>query len=374
MAQWDTANLSGLSISELKEVYVGSIRASEITDHVGRANRIANYQHAIISEFRGRGAERAVLEELATHSDIEVRSAATSRLAWLDRAPAPPAPKPRPLRAELVWQSDHPQPPALTRAEIAARLRQNVSKHSNALVKLIRPAIGLWPQRRIDIAATTSRFGGWPMAPNGWSWTIGEAEEPRVFVGQVNCAELRGLPGAELLPSSGLISFFGDYDAVVGAFPFDSDCVFYWSDVERLVPAEAATEPIATFPTCALVPRPLLDLPHPDSGVVSDLGLNKQQRDSYFDVWLEVRHHGVPLECVRYSSFAKLLGWPAFVQHDLQAFDRGGDARLLLEVDGYCNGEQTHDWGPGGSLFYVAHELDLRAHNFANCELEGQFT
>jgi Domain of unknown function (DUF1963) len=197
---------------------------------------------------------------------------------------------------------------------------------------------------------------------------------PLLFVGQINCAELGGLPGADLLPASGLLSFFGDHDAVTGCFPFDSHCVFYWPNVERLVPAKADIDPIEVFPICALAPRPILDLPHPDSRAVGELSLNEHQRGAYFDVWLEIRGHGIPRDHASYAGFSKLLGWPALVQSDLQTFDSHVAVQLLLQVDNYCNGETAHDWGPGGSLFYVLPEVDLRAQDFARCELEGQFT
>ena len=106
----------------------------------------------------------------------------------------------------------------------------------------------------------------------------------------------------------------------------------------------------------------------------AELGLNKHQREAYFDIWLDVRHHGIPSDYASYASFSKLFGWPALVQHDIEMFDSPAAAQLLLQVDAYCNGETAHGWGPGGSLFYVLPDADLRAHDFARCELEGQFT
>lgn len=73
-------------------------------------------------------------------------------------------------------------------------------------------------------------------------------------------------------------------------------------------------------------------------------------------------------------GFSKLLGWPDLVQSDLWRFDTGDDARLLLQVDSYCNGEDVQSYGPGGSLYYVLSEPDLRAHIYERCEFEGQFT
>jgi uncharacterized protein YwqG len=371
-AEEDLVDLATLSVAELAQAYVASVQARQSTDHVGRENRLANRSSAIVQVLNARGELRRVLEDLAHHADAEVQKQARAHLASLAEPPAATVPAPAPLNPKQLWQCDHPPPPGLTRDEISARLRQSVPEHSDALTELIRPAIGLWPQRRSEVTATTSRFGGRPIAPPGWQWTVGAADEPRVFVGQIDCAALRGLPGAELLPAAGLIAFFSDYEAAVGASSFDSDCVFYWPHVERLVPVEAAIEPIETFPACALLPRPLLDLPHPDSSAVGALDLNKQQRAAYFDVWLEVSEHGVPSDCVRYAGFSKLFGWPAFLQNDLEQFS-ASDARLLLQANTYCNGERSHDWGTGGTLFYVLRERDLRARNFARCELEGQF-
>jgi uncharacterized protein YwqG len=369
------SELSRLSLEELAQAYVESIQAAEATEHVGRKNRLARRGNQIVQELRARGEERSVLQRLADHSDEEVRKSASSRLAWLDKPASPPEPEQPKGKfwPNMIWQSDHAPPPALARDAIAERLRQSVPEFCDRLIDLALPAIGLWPQRCADVGPMASRFGGVAMAPHGWQWPVAE-EEPLLFVGQINCAELRGLPGAEQLPASGLLAFFGDHDAVTGCFPFDSHCVFYWPDAERLIQAKAPIEPLEIFPACALAPRPLIDLPHPDSTAVGGFGLNKQQREAYFDVWLDVRQYGIPSDYAPYASFSKLLGWPALVQQDIGMFESRDDARLLLQVDAYCNGETSHGWGPGGSLFYVLTDADLRARVFGRCELEGQFT
>ena len=367
--------LSKLSPAELAQAYVESVQAAEATEHVGRQNRLARYRWQIAQELKGRQDGRSVLQRLADHSDEEVRKSAVSSLAWLDKPttqPEPQQPKGK-FWPNIIWQSDHAPPPALARDEIAERLRQSVPDFCDRLMDLALPAIGLWPQRRAEVEPAVSRFGGVPVAPQGWQWPVAE-EEPLLFVGQINCADLRVLPGAEQLPASGLLAFFGDHDAVTGCFPFDSHCVFYWPDVHSLTQAKAPIEPIETFPVCAIVPRPLLDLPYPDSVAVGSLGLNKHQRDGYFAVWLDVREYGIPSAFSPYASFSKVLGWPALVQNEIGMFGSHAAARLLLQVDAYCNGETAHYWGPGGSLFYVLHDADLRAHVFARCELEGQFT
>lgn len=368
--------ISKLSVTELTHAYIASVQAGEATEHVGRKNRLSDHRSKIIHELKARGEVHRVLEQLTGHSDANVQSSARSYLAWLAKPPSEQPQRQQPkgeFWPKIIWQCDHPPPPALSRDEIGERLRRSVPEACDRLMDLLLPAVGLWPQRRTEVTATASRFGGAPLAPPGWQWPVAN-EEPLLFVGQINCGELRGLPEAGLLPSSGLLAFFGDHDAVTGCFPFDDHNVFYWPEADRLVPAKSAVEPIETYPSCALVPRPFLDLPHPDSRTVRNLGLNEQQRRSYFDVWLEILRHDIPRDCVWYAGFSKLLGWPDLVQSDLQRFETEDDARLLLQVDSYCNGEEMHGWGPGGSLYYLLPERCLLAHDFEGCELEGQFT
>jgi uncharacterized protein YwqG len=368
-------DLAKLSVSELAQAFVDSVLAAEATEHVGRANRLAHHRSQIEQELKARGEARSVLQQLADHPDAQVRASAASALRWLDQPASEPAAevvRDAPLRPESLWQCDNPPPPALTRDEIVARLRRSVPEACERLIHLALPAIGLWPQRRAP-AATASRFGGMPLAPPEWQWPIVQ-DEPLLFVGQINCAELRGLPGAELLPSSGLLAFFGDHDAVTGCFPFDSGGVFHWPETAGLVPAAPPIPPIEIFPSCALVLRPILDLPDPSGHAVRELGLNSERQKAYTEAWQEMRDHGFPPDCAYYAGFSKLLGWPHIVQDDLGRLEMDGDSRLLLQVDGYCNGEDKHHWGPGGSLYYLLPERDLRAHIFEGCELEGQFT
>lgn len=365
--------LSKLNLTQLAQAYVESVEAAEATEHVGRKNRFARRLAKIVQELKARGEARSVLQHLATHSNERVRAWARGNLDWLDKASSETVLKPSALRAQMLWQCDNPPPRALTRDEIAERLRQSVPKFCDRLMDLALPAIGLWPIRPTEIPATASRFGGTPLAPPYWRWPTVQ-EEPLLFVGQINCAQLRGLPSAALLPSSGLLAFFGDYEALYGCSPFDDRGVYFWPDVDRLVPAKAPIDPLEVFPSCALTPRPTLDLPHPFSRAVRELRMGKEQQSSYADAWWDIRDHGIPPDCVGYTGLSKLFGWPDLVQNDLWRFQSEDDSRLLLQVDKYCNGDDYHTWGPGGSLYYLLPEQDLRAGIFTRCELEGQFT
>jgi hypothetical protein len=62
-----------------------------------------------------------------------------------------------------------------------------------------------------DSAIGGSRIGGSPDLPPDVAWPRIEGA-PLAFLAQINLAELRGLPGAEELPESGLLAFFYDAD------------------------------------------------------------------------------------------------------------------------------------------------------------------
>jgi Domain of unknown function (DUF1963) len=376
MSGEDENEFSSLSLVTLAEAFLQCAQAAAATDDIGRQSQLAQQGLNILNELKARADARSVLEQLARHVDVNVRGAATDSPTRPARPAAPPAPEapPAPLRPQIRWQPENPPPLALRRDEMAARLRGSLPQFCDRLMDMALPAIGLWPQRHAAMAPITSRFGGMPLAPPNWRWPIFE-EEPLLFIGQINCAELRGLADAELLPSAGLLAFFGDYGTVEGADPSGICSVCHFADPERLVPALPPTEPLKVYLPCALVPRPLLELPHPFSHAVHELGLSPEEDKTYRDVWWGIHDHGVPRDCVGHSSFSKLLGWPDPLQGDLAQFQYGaGDARLLLQVDGYSNGEDLQSFGRGGSLYYVLPDAALRAHRFEPCELEGQFT
>src|SRR5204863_7987163 len=98
-----------------------------------------------------------------------------------------------------------------------------------------------------------------------------------LFLGHINCAELRGMPGADDLPPSGLLAFFGDHDSVSGCMSGLGAAVFHWPEINCLQPAAPDIELLRTFPHCALALRPLIDLPDPSSSVVQTLLVDPEQ-------------------------------------------------------------------------------------------------
>ena len=229
-----------------------------------------------------------------------------------------------------------------------------------------------------DLPIAASRLGGLPHAPAGWQWPVDEGE-PMLFLGQINCADLRGLPAADVLPSSGLLAFFGDHDAVTGCMMTALGvAVFYWREIDRLAPAAPPIELIRVSPLCALALRPLIDLPDPYSDVVQAILKDAGQVARYARARDAVRDHGIPEDLAWHCAFSKLFGWPSLVQHyDLDLFAAAGARkhfRLLLQLEPYSVGNEYEDYGAGGSLYFMIRERDLREGRFDRCGFDRQFT
>jgi uncharacterized protein YwqG len=411
-------DLSDRSDAQLVQAYVDNVQSWEMTEHVGAKNRLMDRRMEIVDELAARsGGTLQPLRRLLDHADPKVRHVAAIHFRTIDHAAFertvralaerqdhlglqarqsleidahfqkvgyPERRRERqglqPIAPQVLWQSLNAPPPPMARSEIERLLTEAFAADVAAeLLRITRPAIGLWPQRpQPGMPIAASRLGGIPYAPPKWSWPVAETE-PMLFLGHISCAELNGLPGAEELPSSGTLAFFGDHDSVTGCLLTGAGAsVFYWPDIDRLVPATTPVEPLKVFPLAALAFRAVIDLPHPFSRVVTGILAGEEQIVRYAELYRSVRHHGIPPEFRSYCGFGKLLGWPSLIQHeDLQDTAQVSGAngfRLLLQIDPYTNGEDSEGWGPGGSLYFLIRDKDLRKRRFDRCEYEMQFT
>ena len=412
--------LSRLSEADLLQAYVDNVQMYETLDHIGAMNRMMDKRRAVFDEIERRsGGSLQPLRTLLDHPDPHVRHSAAVNLRTIDHAAfektvsalaertdeigrdareslkwdehfqavgypesRSEAPAPRSLPPAMLWQCDNPPPEGMNRDELRHLLVTTFATPiADRLLELAQPAIGLWPQRPpSDLPATASRLGGQPYVPADWSWPMVDTEpeaEPMIFLGQINCADLQGYAGADVLPSSGLLSFFGDHDAVMGCDYGDS-AVFHWPETGNLVAGTAPIEPATSALPALLRFRPVINLPDQWSRVVAELFPDEEERKRYADVCRAVHQHRIPQEATFYCSFGKLLGWPALVQwHDLDCpcdMSDPNSYRLLLQLDDYANGDDIMGWGPGGSLYFLMHDADLRAGRFEDCEFEFQVT
>jgi len=104
--------------------------------------------------------------------------------------------------------------------DVVEQIRSNiigtvVERHADEVIKLVRPAIGV-DLEPIDstTSAATSRLGGIPDVPPDWQWPtfVDTGPErfhgPLRFLAQIDLCDLQSFHGADLLPSSGILSFF----------------------------------------------------------------------------------------------------------------------------------------------------------------------
>jgi uncharacterized protein YwqG len=190
---------------------------------------------------------------------------------------------------------------------------------------------------------------------------------------------LQGLPAAEKLPPSGLLAFFADHDAVNGCTSAyeGAFAVYYWTDLDRLVPAKPLVKLQEIFPLCALAFRPMIELPDPSARVIKGLRRSDDDEWAYHDLQEAIRNHGVPEPSWDRISYAKLFGWPDWVQYEseqMAELDKLHGLNLLLQLDAYTDGNKWAEWGGGGSLYFLIRDADLAARRFDRCEFEMQGT
>lgn len=360
----------------LVAAWVENLKQQEKIEHVGSYNRHFQQRSRILQMLRSRGSNAAAaMRSLLEHSNPAVAKAAAQASQWPD-SPAPAQMPSFPPEHPAFWMVRNPPPPALTAAEIAPRLSKVLPDQADTLLRWLRPAIALWPQaEQPDSPADGSRLGGMPYAPPGWTWPVA-AGEPLLFIGQINCADVHGMPGAEALPASGLLSFFADHDTAMGCLlTGEGGAAYYWPDTAALAPAEPPLEILVRFARAELLFRPLFDLPDPKSSIISAILPDREQLSIYERFRREMIAYGLPEESG--AGVSKLFGWPDLLQDDdfCLALNEPFEAyRLLLQLRGYTNGEDFADWGPGGYLYYFLTEDDFAQQNWDAAELAMQCT
>lgn len=401
-------DLQTLSDTELVQAWIYNVHAYEAIEHVGAANRHFGERLKIIDVLMARSDGRlSQLLPLLQHPHVELRYNAALQFRQINPEAfrttlmalstvggevgadaarmlmAPPLAMPVPLPPipadhPLFWPARDLPPPGMPRVEIERRISALFPAQSSHLLQLLRPAIGLWPQpEQVDAPMNGSRLGGMPYAPPDWTWPV-EATEPMLFIGQINCADICHLPGADVLPSDGILAFFGDHDTVNGCmFTAMGGAVFYWPDTSQLAPTVPPLEVLTVFPRAELLFRPLLQMPDPKSQLLEPILKDSRLRQAYREFHTALQLYGMA-EGYDYTSICgAMLGWPHLVQNDdLDIFLEGptDDYCLLLQVDSYTNGKEFGDWGPGGSLYYMIKEIALAEQDWESCELTGQFT
>ncbi|KPF96471.1 hypothetical protein IP86_16420 [Rhodopseudomonas sp. AAP120] len=375
------ADLETMDDAALIAVWLDNLRSDEQIDHVGAYNRrfrerAVERSRIVQVLLRRGGGSAAALRQLLEHADPAVARAAAQALKQPDGAP-PAQTLTLPPEHPAFWMIRNPPPPALSAAEIAHRLSKVLPDQADALLRWLRPAIGLWPHgERPDAPADGSRLGGMPYAPPDWTWPVA-AGEPMLFIGQINCADVHGMLGAESLPDRGLLSFFADHDTAMGCLlTGQGGAAYYWPDTADLVAAKPPLEILTRFARAELLFRPMFDLPDPKSSIVAAILPDRAQLDIYERFRREMIAYGSP-EDWDGPGGSKLFGWPDLLQDEdftLTLNEPFSAYQLLLQLDSYTNGQDFVDWGPGGYLYYFVTKDDFADQRWDAAELAMQCT
>ncbi|MDH4619197.1 YwqG family protein [Brevibacillus sp. AY1] len=231
----------------------------------------------------------------------------------------------------------------------------------------------LYPQKEDTPTLATSRLGGYPDFPPGWTYPEYQGE-PLSFIGQLNLEDVQRIGVANELPERGLLYFF--YDAaeqsVYGGELPNRDgwrVLYYDGDLSHLQTLPyPGTHKYGVLPANNLQMIKGLSL-HSEAITVPD-----EHWDVYWDQFLPAfaEINGSP------TWHHQALGHPHNIQNDV--FDEidyfrkleGNDRyTLLLQVD---TDEENLNimWGDVGTIYFVIAQDDLRERNFANCYFSYQ--
>ena len=256
---------------------------------------------------------------------------------------------------------------------------------------------------RLDISGAAAqkigatRFGGHPDAPSGFKWDYytgedyldGEAKSrPLSFLAQFDLAEISQYDAENLLPKTGLLSFFYECDTMRWGYdPKDRSCarVYYFEDTSALSPAPfpGDLEEDLRFPEIGITARSESSYP-----CFEDFLL---QRGKLLYEWEEFeaaqRSLGIeePGECSKLLGFPNVIqgnmtrecelvsrgyylgdGWDNVTPRDRQEAEQCKDWLLLFQLDTVCADGFELMWGDCGRLYFYIRKSDLAARNFDN--------
>ena len=243
-----------------------------------------------------------------------------------------------------------------------------------------------------------SSEGGRILVP-GTAWPEYQGR-PQSFIAQIDLSDVAAFPGAERLPSSGLLSFF--FDSAQQAWGFAPEhrggCrVLYSPPTARLQRSRfpPVLEPQGRFSAHRLRAEAMLTYPPLDSAdvdfAVPELELDGpgdraaifSRQEAYAEVYSAFQGND-------YGTLNRLLGHPVLRQGDMQRdaqcayhgvppFDPSAPAdprreqleagarcwRLLLQIDTVDDAGMM--WGDVGCIYFLIRDVDLAAHDFEQC-------
>ncbi|MBN8657932.1 MAG: DUF1963 domain-containing protein [Anaerolineae bacterium] len=260
----------------------------------------------------------------------------------------------------------------------------HVSEKIASLAKMsIRFSTSKSTEEEIPVGA--SKVGGYPDLPNGHLYPTWK-NEPLSFLAQINLADISEFDAASALPSSGVLSFF--YSAIQETWGFDpkdkgSWQVYYFVNPKDLLRVETPNDlsDEGLYSPCLLSFFEELTIPPWESILIEELGLNREEMDSYIILVEGITSDGGGL-------VNRILGYPEQIQNDMQIecqmVSNGiyyGDAKahthprykelmsgstdweLLLQLDSEEDNAKMM-WGDVGRVYFWIHREALEKREF----------
>lgn len=242
-----------------------------------------------------------------------------------------------------------------------------------------------------------SRFGGKPDVPEDFKWESYTGADyldeevktrPLAFLAQLDLAEIAPFDTENLLPKTGLLSFFYELETMRWGFdPKDKGCakVYYFEDTGALSPREFPDDldKDLRFPEIAVKARSEASYPCYEDFLL--------QRGKLVEEWEEFeaaeKSLGIeePGECSKLLGHANIIqgnmtrecelvsrgyyigsGWDEVTPQDRQEAEQCKDWILLFQLDTVrCEGFELM-FGDCGRLYFYIRRQDLEARNFEN--------
>ena len=267
-------------------------------------------------------------------------------------------------------------------------LPAELKKYEAVLRRFLSPCVGFTLTPAAPAALGTSRLGGGPDLPEGFSWPI-HKKRPLDFLLQVDLRDLSPFQGMELLPKDGLLSFFYDLEEQPWGFdPAERDGfkVLYTpaaAPLSRHPPAHAET----AFRPAQLKFRQSYSFPsygsRDEERLEAEAGFSEQEGEAYLDFSSTLPTAGAPPD----APIHQFLGHSSNIQGDMQLeaqlvthglycgnasgyedprrkeLEAGAeDWLLLLQLD--TDDSLGFMWGDCGRIYYWIRRQDLKDRRF----------
>lgn len=265
------------------------------------------------------------------------------------------------------------------------------------LIKSARNSIRLTIGGAENEKSGATRFGGRPDVPEGFEWPYFEGEDfngetkkrPLSFIAQFDLDEISKFDTENLLPKTGVLSFFYEMNTQKWGYdPDDKGCarVFWFEDKSKLHLAEFPEdmEDWCRMPALKIALKS-------EKSYQSGVDFMLQRENEMTERWDEFDEICEKLGVEEDGEISKLLGWANPIQgnmtmecelisrgyylgegwDDVTPLDRqeaeqwsAKDWLLLFQLDIVYDGDFELMFGDGGRIYFYIRKDDLAARNF----------